>query len=711
MNMNMSKSFRFKLAFYFGIIILVASVAIGASTTFMAQGKMEDIRSETSEEFIGQISIAITNYMGKFSSAMEMMSMESNVISTPDNPDSMTWMLKAFESFHTSYPEASFIYVGYESPIGFDQATVKEKMKAFYGTQKIDSDDYAYNEAAYNATKGFFTYPHFKASPEYQPKKRGWYALAKTSDSAVWTDTYIDAFTGLPVVTVAKQVKNDSGKMVGVISTDLSLDVIANTYKDTTVGNTGALIITDSIGNIISHANSEWIGKNIADSEWVSENFSDQVFWSQLEGKESGYVTYSFKGSNKFMYFMTEPMSGWKIAVPFEDHEVSIDTKPLITSSIAIMILAVLVGIAFGAFVAGRVTADLKKVNHTLSLVAEGDLTERVEMSRDDEIGEMAINLNKTVDTLRELVHEINVTSDSVKSDSDILTQSIGETTKATEEIANSIQDVARGTNQQADEVLNGSNKTSAVGEKITEVNELSNAMGDLSDTVKDESAKGLQTMKELTAKAEEKEKSSAYLSDMINNVDEQSKKIGEITDTISSIADQTNLLALNASIESARAGEAGRGFAVVAEEIRKLAEQSSEASDDIRELISGMQEQSGKAVVTVENNRKVEIEEYEAVKETEATFNKIFEILEELLRSIDEIKNQNNDIESDSAVLLDVMSNVSAITQQTSAASEQVSAATEEQLASMEEIASQTDHLRQSVENLHALILKFKIK
>ncbi len=689
----MKKSFVVRLALFFGIVILVTSAVSGSLLTWLSADKMREIRSETSETLAEEVTSSVANYMSAYTSSIDMLSSDSNVGSTPFYHPSMSWMLKGFANYTTSFTDADYVYVGYEDYSGFTDTTeIRTILKEFYGNRP------ELNEAVKNAKKGFFTEPHFYGD-DYDPRSRGWYQQAKASDEVIWTDVYIDAFTGLPVITCAKSVKSD-GKVIGVIGADIALSTIADTYKDKRVGNTGYIFITDAAGNVITHPDPEQIGKNVGEKE----------FWPQMTDKDQGYAFYEHNGQRKHLYFTTEENTGWKIAVPFAKNEVDIDTIPLAITGISMNLVATAVGIFIAILIARSIGREIKNINNALGAVAQGDLTVHVDVHRADEIGQMGHNLNRTVDDLRSIMGEINTTSNTVREDADTLTTIISETTVATEEIARAIQEVASGSTTQAQEVTDGSQRVALVDQKITGVNDLSGSMTVLSDEVKAESGRGLDTMKKLIDKVNEKEASSKQLSTIIESVDAQSRNIGDITNTIASIADQTNLLALNASIESARAGEAGRGFAVVAEEIRKLAEQSADASEDIKKLIEDMQTQSSQAVSTVENNRKLDAEEFEAVKETEEIFNTIFDHLDKLLASLEQVREQNEEIGQESHMLIDVMNTISSVTEEASASSEQVSASTEEQLASMQEVTGRTEHLKEAVLKLHEMIEHFKM-
>ncbi len=690
----MNKSFKLKLATYFCIVILIASAAVGAVLSVMSAQTIGDIRNETSERIADETAETITNYMAGYSNVISMMSLDSNVNGTPFRNQSSPWLLRAFRNLIRSYREISYVYVGYDDLSNFAN---NERLVEF---EQFKDDEFTAQEGLYNSKKGFYVYPHFKAAEDYQPKKRGWYELALTSDEIVWTDTYIDAFTGLPVITVAKQFKNSSNQTVGVVGADIMLNTLSAKYSGVEIGNTGYIFIVDSAGNVISHPEEAQLGTNI----------DQKSFWAEMKSKESGYINYSVDGVKKYLYFKTEPESGWKIAVPFENSEVLADTRPLMINAVLIIVACLILGAAVAIYIASRITKDINLVNRVLSKVSEGNLTDKVNLSRKDEIGQMSQNLNRTIDVLQELIQNIKSGSRNVMENSETLNHVMMENLSATEEITSSVQDIANGTNEQAEDVAASSEIALELSEKTEELVSKSEEMGSLSDNVSTESKKGLEVVNSLISKNSTKEVSSKELSNVIKNVDEQSNRINDITETISDISAQTNLLALNASIEAARAGEAGRGFAVVAEEIRKLAEQSAEASENIKELINAMQEQSGKAVVTMEKTRKLEFEELEAIQETEQRFKDIFSNIESLVTKIEEVESANDGVSSGVKDLRERVTHVAAVSQQTSANSQTISASTEEQLASLNEIKHQSETLKNQAVDLENIVKQFTV-
>jgi methyl-accepting chemotaxis protein len=181
--------------------------------------------------------------------------------------------------------------------------------------------------------------------------------------------------------------------------------------------------------------------------------------------------------------------------------------------------------------------------------------------------------------------------------------------------------------------------------------------------------------------------------------------------DTINGIAEQTNLLSLNASIEAARAGEVGKGFAVVADEIRKLADQSKLAANQIGEIIHGIQTQSGKTVTTAKQSEAILGSQEEIISSTIRIFDDINKQVENLLENISGLSYGINNIESTKNDTLKAIESISAISQETAASSEELSVTAENQLNAVQALTSAADKLKENAKDLNEAVNIFKIE
>ncbi|OKP82433.1 chemotaxis protein [Paenibacillus sp. P3E] len=330
--------------------------------------------------------------------------------------------------------------------------------------------------------------------------------------------------------------------------------------------------------------------------------------------------------------------------------------------TIVIIVVSVILSILIGYAIARSISKPLLNMLGLASEVAKGNLTQRSDISTKDEVGQLASALNRMVDNLKELINGIVMNSQSVAASS--------------EEISASTQEIASTSTTQ-----------SVASASITELfKELSLAINSVA--VSAEEAAELSNQTVITAReggyvVESSLQGMQAVNHQMTQLEEDSRKIGDIIEVIDDIAEQTNLLALNAAIEAARAGEQGRGFAVVADEVRKLAERSSDATKEITKIIKAMQENTKQSVRAV-------AESVEQSSMTSQAFEQIISMVNTSSLKVNEIAAA---CEEESAQAAEVMNSVESI----AASSEESAAASEETAATCQALAQLAEELAHS--------------
>lgn len=546
-----------------------------------------------------------------------------------------------------------------------------------------------------------YLYPKEELSEGYDPRSRSWYKDAINNQGNIsWSDPYLDDNAKRTTVTVAKAVK-DKGKVIGVVGIDIQLDELSEALANRTIGRQGYVFVADKNGIIIAHRNKDLLG---------TDTRTKKGFWETVNSGANGFVLYDHEGEDKFLSYTTNDITGWKLMASMEQSELRTDTNTILKSTVLISILAWILATLAAILIASKATQPLNMLMKAFANAANGDLTTRVNIKSKDEFGQMGKNFNLMLEGINNLIKDIKVSSQTVLGTSESLGEITAQTTEATREVARTIEEIAGSTNSQAKDTENGAVKINEIAERIESVSSTADYMNDISNETNSLTNKGLEIVKTLTEKSSKTASATGRVNEIVVNVDKSALDIGAISDTISKIAEQTNLLALNAAIEAARAGEHGKGFAVVADEVRKLAEESSNATNEIKQLITSIQNQSKAAVQSMDETKVTVGEQDIAVKETEGIFNQILESVKALIEKVEEINDSSAEMSNQKDTIVDIIGNISAVSEQNSAATQEVSASTEEQLASIEEVEAHTQNLKELSKNLESAINKFSV-
>lgn len=544
----------------------------------------------------------------------------------------------------------------------------------------------------------------------YDPRVRGWYKSAEAAGKLIFTAPYVDAFTGKLVISPAVPVYNkaDNNAFVGVLGADVLLDTVVQAVAKTQIGKTGYVTIIGSDLSVMSNPDKELVGKFL-DKDLKIDELVAGIKQLEASGSDNDlFVTYSYEGVKKYATIRKSNL-GYLVAV-FDASEVkdgaTANLYYLISLGTGSLLLALLISWLFARNLTNRINNMLR----LLLRVRQGDLSVNFRQDGEDEIGMIGHHLSDTFVELGGLVREIKTISSEVTMAAQNLAATSEETSASAEEVARTVNEIAKGASEQAGDAEKGVSIAQALSVRITELSAKTNEMIESAKAVVSANDSGITSLTELKEKTRQSDDANTRIETAIMELDRKTQSIEAILDTISAISVQTNLLALNASIEAARAGEHGRGFAVVAEEIRKLAEQSSQAADEVRVIVTNIKSDSTRTVTSMKDVRTISTAQSNAVQEVSSSFQIIFESIERISEMIRTISGFVGDLGKDKDHIVQSIENISAVSEETAAAAEEVSASMDQQSMAVDEVARAAERLNEISVDLGGKMSRFTV-
>jgi methyl-accepting chemotaxis protein len=479
------------------------------------------------------------------------------------------------------------------------------------------------------------------------------------------------------------------------------------------VGHDGYLYALDQEQTIVMHPYLEG-----TDMRNTTDKSGKVMLGDEITSVKEGFHEFTYTWSNTEMEAPREKLAqvvyfepwGWYLAIGFYPDELDASIRAQVGGIVRGLSMSGLTGVLFVLLIGIQITRPITPFTKSFEAFSKGDFSKRVTVKSKDEIGLMGRYLNLMADEFSIMITRLIQLSDEVFKTSSFINQITNDNSLAIEQIGKAVEGVATGSSDQALMAHNVEKMILSLDQEIGYVTINSETIAQSAGTLGEIREQGYKTVEGLRQRSAEADDMIKNVVSSIERLNQKSMEIDEIVNMIGNVAKQTNLLSLNAAIEAARAGEAGRGFAVVADEIRLLADKSQKSTKDIAQLIADIQSEianNNEAIQKVVESTRLQLTQSE---ETGRAFERIASTSDSIIDAINKNTASISQMKEHSKKIVELMSEITKVSESAAAAAQEVSASTEEQISVIQSITASTENMNKIAEELKGFVEKFQI-